>query len=185
MAFFGDGASNNGIFHEAINLGAAFQLPVLYVCENNLYATECSFDRVSASPSIAARAEGLGLPGIQINGNNVLDVYQAAEIAVDRAREGKGPTLIECLTYRYRSHAEGMREVGYRSEEEVGQWKELDPIEQLRSKMIKDGEATQETLSEIDLKDQKPTQQAAKNALQSPFPNPDTVDRYVYADSLE
>ena len=108
VAFFGDGAVNNGAFHEALNLASIWDLPVLFVCENNGYATEVPFSYACSSSSVAARGKSYGLPGVAVDGNEVLAVYQAAAEAVKRARGGEGPTLLECVTYRVRSHAEGM-----------------------------------------------------------------------------
>ena len=132
VAFFGDGASNNGAFHEGINLATAWKLPAIFVCENNLYATEVPFGKATGNPDIASRAAAYGLPGVAVDGNDVLAVYQAAGEAVARARAGGGPTLIECRTYRTRAHAEGMRDAGYRTQEEIAAWKERDPIQLFR-----------------------------------------------------
>src|ERR1700729_2495729 len=107
VAFFGDGAVNNGAFHEGLNLAAIWKLPVLFVCENNQYATEVPFEYSAGNPGVANRASAYGLPGVEVDGNDVLAVYQAALEAVSRARGGNGPTLLECRTYRTRAHAEG------------------------------------------------------------------------------
>src|SRR5262245_11775905 len=108
VAFFGDGAVNNGAFHEGLNLASIWKLPVLFVCENNQFATEVPFRYASGNPSVSGRGAAYGMPGVEVDGNDVLAVFQAAEAAVARARRGEGPTLIECLTYRTRPHAEGM-----------------------------------------------------------------------------
>ena len=123
ISFFGDGASNNGAFHEGLNMASAWQLPVVYVCENNKYTTEVPFAYASRSKSVASRAGAYGMSGLEVDGNDVLAVYHAAEEAIARARAGNGPTLIECHTYRTRPHAEGMRDAGYRTHEEVDFWK--------------------------------------------------------------
>jgi len=128
VAFFSDGAVNNGSFHEGINLAAAWQLPAIFVCENNLYATEVPFATITKNPSIASRGAAYGLPGVEVDGNDVLAVYEAAGEAVNRARSGGGPTLLECKTYRLRPHAEGMRDAGYRTKEEIEEWRKKDPI---------------------------------------------------------
>jgi 2-oxoisovalerate dehydrogenase E1 component len=107
VAFFGDGAVNNGAFHEGINLASVWGLPVILVCENNLYATEVAFAKATKNSSVASRGEAYGLPGVEVDGNDVIAVYEAAGEAVHRARAGDGPTLIECKTYRTRAHAEG------------------------------------------------------------------------------
>src|SRR5947209_4898643 len=108
VTFFGDGAVNNGAFHEGLNMASIWKLPVLFVCENNQYATEVPFRYASGNPSVSGRGAAYGMPGIEVDGNDVFAVYEVAEVAVARARRGDGPTLIECLTYRTRPHAEGM-----------------------------------------------------------------------------
>ena len=135
VAFFGDGAVNNGAFHEGLNLASIWKLPVLFVCENNQYATEVPFRYASGNPSVSSRGAAYGMPGVEVDGNDVLAVCQAAEVAAARARRGDGPTLIECLTYRTRPHAEGMGDFGYRSREEVEEWKTRCPIRRLRQKL--------------------------------------------------
>src|SRR5690349_13325317 len=117
-AFFGDGAVNNGAFHEGLNMASIWKLPVLFVCENNEFATEVPFQYASGNPSVASRAEGYGLPGIEVDGNDIVAVWEAAHEAVGRARSGGGATLIECKTYRTRPHAEGMGDYTYRSRED-------------------------------------------------------------------
>ena len=131
-AFFGDGAVNNGAFHEGLNMASIWKLPVLFICENNQYATEVPFSYSSGNPSIGSRGTAYGIPGITIDGNDVLEIYRVAEEAIARARSGGGPTLIECKTYRTRAHAEGMGDFTYRTKEEVAAWKERCPIARLR-----------------------------------------------------
>jgi 2-oxoisovalerate dehydrogenase E1 component len=123
VVFFGDGAVNNGAFHEGLNMASIWNLPVLFVCENNQYATEIAFQDASGNPHVANRGAAYGLPGVEVDGNDVLAVYEVAREAVQRARTGGGATLIECLTYRVRSHAEGMSDFTYRTREEVEDWK--------------------------------------------------------------
>jgi len=132
-AFFGDGAVNNGAFHEGLNMASIWKLPVLFICENNQYATEVPFSYSSGNPSIGSRGAAYGIPGITIDGNDVLEIYRVAAEAVARARSGGGPTLIECKTYRTRAHAEGMGDFTYRTKEEVAAWKERCPIARLRA----------------------------------------------------
>ena len=141
VAFFGDGAVNNGAFHEGLNLAAIWRLPVLFVCENNLYATEVPFETVAGNPDVAARGAAYGLPSVRLDGNDVLAVHEAAGEAVRRARRGDGPTLLECLTYRTRAHSEGMRDAGYRTREEVDAWKERCPIARWRERLLGGGAA--------------------------------------------
>lgn len=182
VAFFGDGASNNGAFHEGLNLATAWKLPVIFVCENNLYATEVPLTKATGNPNIAARAAAYGLPGIAVDGNDVLAVYQAAGEAVARARAGGGPTLIECRTYRTRAHAEGMRDAGYRTPEEVASWKERDPIRLFREKMLADGRVTEVELAAIAAEIKALAEEAGKFAETSPMPDPATVTQHVYAE---
>lgn len=136
ICFFGDGAVNSGSFHEAVNLGAVWNLPVIYVCENNLYATEMAFSRATRNTSVASRAQAYDLPGVEVDGNNVLAVYAAAETAIQRARMGEGPTLIECKTYRIVGHHEGDPGTDYRTREEVAEWRSRDPIKMLKERCL-------------------------------------------------
>jgi TPP-dependent pyruvate/acetoin dehydrogenase alpha subunit len=181
VAFFGDGGSNNGAFHEGINMATAWQLPVIFVCENNLYATEVPFKYASKSPSIAGRAQGYGLPGFEVDGNDVLAVYQAAGEAVARARAGNGPTLLECKTYRFRPHSEGMRDTGYRSREEVDAWKQRDPIKIFKALLLEQGTAAQAEVEALEAEVQKTAEEAANWARKSPMPDPATVADYLYS----
>src|SRR5271155_3118810 len=136
VAFFGDGAVNNGAFHEGLNLAGIWKLPVLFVCENNQYATEVPFSYSAGNPSVASRGASYGLPGLEVDGNDVLAVHQAAGEAVRRARAGGGPTLLECKTYRTRPHSEGMGDFTYRTREEVEAWKPRCPIVRLRAYLV-------------------------------------------------
>src|SRR5262249_45963092 len=137
VAFFGDGAVNNGAFHEGLNLASIWNLPALFVCENNQYATEVPFSYAAGNPSVASRAPSYGMPGVELDGNDVLAIHAAARDAVQRARHGGGPTLLECRTYRTRPHAEGMGDFTYRSREEVESWKPRCPIKRLRDHLLR------------------------------------------------
>jgi len=185
VAFFGDGASNNGAFHEGLNLATIWKLPVLFVCENNLYATEVPFRSVSQNQDIAARAAAYGLPGMIVDGNDVLGIYQAAEKAVVRARSGEGPTLLECKTYRIRPHSEGMRDTGYRTAEEIEEWKARCPIKRLAEKLVGERAIRAEDLARIDVEVQALVQEALAFAESSPWPDPATVTDHVYATGRE
>ncbi|MFM8539078.1 MAG: thiamine pyrophosphate-dependent dehydrogenase E1 component subunit alpha, partial [Planctomycetaceae bacterium] len=134
-AFFGDGAVNNGAFHEGLNMAAIWKLPVLFICENNEFATEVPFREASGIPDVGRRAATYGLAGEEVDGNDVLAVHAAAARAVARARGGEGATLIECKTYRTRAHAEGMGDFDYRTREDVAAWKERCPIASLRRRL--------------------------------------------------
>ena len=181
VAFFGDGASNNGLFHEAINMSSAWGLPVVFVCENNMYATEVPFAKVAKVQDVAARAQSYGLPGVVVDGNDVVAVYQAAGEAVRRARAGEGPTLLECKTYRIRAHSEGMRDAGYRTADEITAWKGRDPIKAFQARVVDSGVASQAELEQIDAEVKATAEEAVTFALNSPMPEPASVTAHVYS----
>src|SRR6478609_7645767 len=140
VSFFGDGAANAGPFHECLNIAATWKLPMLYVCENNLYAAQTTAASTQALNDVAARAAGYGIPGIVVDGNDVFVVHQAAAAAVDRARSGGGPTLIECKTYRWRAHTERKGQPDPRDAREIEAWKGKDPIALLERQLREQGE---------------------------------------------
>ena len=181
VAFFGDGAVGNGAFHEGLNLATIWDLPVIFVCENNLYATEVPFRTVTRQPSVAARAASYGLPGVEVDGNDVLAVHRAASEAVVRARTGGGPTLLECKTYRTRPHSEGMRDAGYRTTEEVAEWKGRDPIARLRDQLLRDGIATEAEIGTADAAVRELIAEAVEFAQASPWPDPATATTHVFS----
>jgi 2-oxoisovalerate dehydrogenase E1 component len=181
VAFFGDGAVNNGAFHEGLNMAAIWNLPVLFVCENNQYATEVPFSYSSGNPSVAGRAVAYGLSGIEVDGNDVLAVSDAAGEAVSRARSGLGPTLLECKTYRTRPHAEGMGDFGYRTREEVDGWKGRCPIARLRTLLCDEGLADPDQLDAIDAEIAEQIAEAVRFAEGSPWPEPSTAAIHVYS----
>lgn len=176
-AFFGDGAVNNGAFHEGLNMASIWKLPVLFICENNQYATEVPFSYSSGNPSIGSRGTAYGIPGITIDGNDVLEIYRVAEEAIARARSGGGPTLIECKTYRTRAHAEGMGDFTYRTKEEVAAWKERCPIARLRTEngaMIDQLDAVDEEVAAL-------VKEARDFAERSEVPPARTATAHVYS----
>jgi 2-oxoisovalerate dehydrogenase E1 component len=183
VAFFGDGASNNGAFHEGLNLAGIWKLPVLFVCENNQFATEVPFDYAAANTDVASRAACYGLPGIQVDGNDVLKIHEVAGEAIRRARDGGGATLLECKTYRTRPHAEGMGDYTYRTREEVEQWKTRCPILSLKEHLLAKRQATEAELEAIDTEVQGIVEDAQRFAENSPWPDPATATNHVYADS--
>ena len=136
VAFFGDGAVNNGAFHEGLNMASIWKLPVLFVCENNQFATEVPFAYASGNPDVGGRGAMYGMPGVVLDGNDVGSIYEAAGDAVRRARAGGGPTLLECRTYRTRAHAEGMSDFTYRTREAVEEWKTRCPIQSWRKRLL-------------------------------------------------
>jgi 2-oxoisovalerate dehydrogenase E1 component len=180
VAFFGDGASNNGAFHEGLNLAAIWKLPVLFVCENNQYATEVPFATVAGNPNVAERAAAYGIPGVRLDGNDVVAIYEAAGEAVRRARAGEGPTLIECFTYRTRAHSEGMRDGGYRTREEVESWRGRDPIRRLRDALLAERVASAEELDRIEASLQSEIDAAYAAAKDDPWPDPATATNHIF-----
>ena len=182
VVFFGDGAVNNGAFHEGINLATIWKLPVLFVCENNMYATEVPFAYSSGNPNVGDRGPAYGLPSVIVDGNDVLAVFVAAGEAVRRARDGEGPTLIECKTYRTRAHSEGMRDAGYRTQEEIDAWKARDPISTYRAHLLARDLAAEDDLQEIESDIQAIVEHAAEFAYNSPWPDPSTATDHIYSE---
>lgn len=181
VAFFGDGGSNNGAFHEGLNMAATWDLPVVFVCENNLYATEMPFQNATKNSDISSRAQAYGMLGVQVDGNNVLEVYRNTADAIQRAREGGGPTLLECLTYRWFGHHEGDPGVSYRSPEEIAAWKERDPVKRLRNDAVSGGWAYQEDFDRIHAEVKVVLDDAAQFALDSPLETESTALIHVFA----
>ena len=183
VAFFGDGAVNNGAFHEGLNMAGIWRLPVLFVCENNQFATEVPFAYSAANPSVAGRGAAYGLPAVELDGNDVLAVSEAAREAVKRARDGGGSTLIECKTYRTRPHAEGMSDFGYRTREEVDQWKTRCPIASLREHLLKNQIADAVELTGIEKEVAQLVEEAHQFAENSPTPPRESAAEHVFADA--
>ena len=181
VSFFGDGASNAGPFHECLNIAATWKLPMLYVCENNLYAAQTSAAATHALSDVAARAAGYGIPGIVVDGNDVIAVYQAAIRAVDRARSGGGPTLIECKTYRSRAHTERKGQPDPRDKEEVQAWKQKDPIALLERQLRDQGDLDDAGLQSIERDVMAAIETAVAFAEASPFPLPEQAIDDVFA----
>jgi 2-oxoisovalerate dehydrogenase E1 component len=182
VAFFGDGASNNGAFHEGLNMAGIWKLPALFVCENNQYATEVPFAAVAGNASVAARAAAYGLPGIEVDGNDVLAVEAAAREAVQRARSGDGPTLLECKTYRIRAHAEGMGDFGYRTRGEVEEWKTRCPIARLKRHLIDHNLASEKELETVEQEVAALTESAHEFAEKSAYPAAESATEHVYSE---
>jgi len=180
VAFFGDGAVNHGLFHEILNLASIWTLPIVAVCENNLYATELSFLYATAGQSVAKRAVAYAMPGVEVDGQDVLAVYEAAGRAVARARAGEGPTLIECRTYRYVGHHEGDPGTDYRTQEEIDEWKKRDPIQLFSERLLGAGTATQGELDRIEAEVKQEVQDAVEFAAESPWPSPDDLTTRLF-----
>ena len=186
VAFFGDGAANHGGFHEALNFAAVQRAPAVFICENNLYATATPLKSITLNPEIATKAASYGMPGVAVDGNDVFAVWLAMKEATERARTGKGPTLIEAKTYRTVGHHEGDPVIGtYRTQEEVDAWIKRDPIDMFRKKLIEDyGIADAEALAAIEARIEKVVEQALTFARNSPEPDPATVRLHVFADPI-
>ena len=180
ICFFGDGASNIGRFHEGINLASVWSLPVIFICENNLYAVSVPQSYSMKIRDIADRAVSYGIPGVAVDGMNVIAVYETVSEAVARARRGEGPTLIECKTYRFRGHAEGLPSP-YRTKEEVEEWMKKDPVKAYEEKLIEMKVLTKKQADEIDQEMLEEMDKAVKFAQESPFPEPEETLENVYA----
>lgn len=178
--FFGDGAVNQGMWHEGVNIAAVQKLPVIFVCENNFYAASTHISKTFPLEKIADRAKGYGIPGVTVDGNDVLAVSEAAREAVQKARGGYGPTLIECLTYRYGGHSRSDPGT-YRPKEEVEEWSERDPIPRFKAKLIEMGSLTERKAAEIEEQVLEQIEDAVKFAKESRLPQPETALEHVYA----
>jgi pyruvate dehydrogenase E1 component alpha subunit len=182
VCFFGDGASNRGTFHEAMNMAAAFKLPAIFVCENNQYASTTPYRTTTSVENIADRAVGYGVPGIVVDGNDVFAVYEAARAAVERARAGGGPSLIEAKTYRIKGHFVGDPEL-YRSREEVRERFETDdPLKNFRKQVLAANQLTKGELEEIEEQVQEELNAAIAFAEESPFPEPEELFQDLYVE---
>lgn len=181
VAFFGEGASNQGSFHESLNLAAAWKLPVLFVCENNLYAEMTPFRETVGEASVARRGAAYGIPGESVDGNDVEAVFEATTTAVSRARAGGGPTLLELRTYRWDGHFQG-DPCRYRSREEESEWKARDPLERLRRRLLDAALLPSADIDAIAAEAKAEVQDAVRFALDSPLPNPADALRHVHAD---
>lgn len=181
VAFFGDGAVNNGAFHEGMNLASIWKLPVLFVCENNQFATEVPFEYAAGNPRVVERAAGYGMAGIEVDGNDVLAIRHVAGEAIQRARAGEGPTLLECRTYRTRPHAEGMGDFTYRTREEVEQWKQKCPITRLKQYLLNQTLCNEAELGTIEKAVAAEVADASKRAENAEWPDPESATTHVYA----
>ena len=183
VAFFGDGAVNNGAFHEGLNMASIWKLPVLFICENNQFATEVPFSYSAGNPSVGSRGVAYGMPGLTVDGNDAMEIDRVAAEAVARARSGGGPTLIECLTYRTRAHAEGMGDFGYRTREDVEEWKQRCPIQRFRTKSLAEKRVSAAELDAIDLDVKRIVDEARKFAETSPWPEATSATQYAYSET--
>jgi len=182
VSFFGDGATNEGAFHEAVNMGAIWNLPVVYVCENNLYGASTHQSKVMKIKNVGERASSYGIPGKVVDGNDVFSVYEVAKEAISRARKGKGPTLLECKTYRRGGHSRSDA-CRYRAKEEEKVWLAKDPIPQAKKKLIEMGILTSKSAEKIEEKVKKEIEDAIRYARKSPSPKPEDALVNVFAGS--
>jgi pyruvate dehydrogenase E1 component alpha subunit len=185
LAFFGDGAANQGCLYEGMNIAGAWKLPVIFLCENNQYALSTPAHTVT-SGVIADRAAGFGMPGVRVeNGQDVLAVYDATKAAVDRARNGEGPTLVEVVTYRFNEHSEGLR-IGtdYRDSDERADWLTRDPIVLFREKLIAEGVATAEQMDAMEAEVLEEVDEAVRFTDESPYPDPSVAFKDLYTEPI-
>jgi pyruvate dehydrogenase E1 component alpha subunit len=180
VSFFGDGATNEGAFHEAVNLAAIWSLPVIFVCENNKYGMSFSTEKSMAVETIAERSGGYGLPGVTVDGNDVEAVNEAVATAVDRARAGEGPTLVEALTYRWKGHSKSDKNL-YRTREEISEWRDKDPIGRFEALVVERGVLTAADVEEIRAAATNDVRDAARRANAAPDANPDDLLDAVFA----
>jgi len=183
VAYFGDGASNIGAFHESLNLAAVWKLPVIFVCQNNQYAEHTTYAKCTAAEHVSDRAASYRIPGVTIDGNDPLAVFAAAQTAIARARAGDGPTLIEAMTFRFNGHNMGDND-SYMAAGEKKAAMALDPVPRYRNHLLTSGFATEQLLSEIETRLGEEIESAIQFALDSPFPDVAELGRDVYAHEL-
>jgi pyruvate dehydrogenase E1 component alpha subunit len=181
MVFFGDGAANEGAFHESLNMASIWRLPIVFVCENNKYGMSMDIARAMAVPNVADRAQAYAMPGIAVDGNDLAAVVAAAGPVIDLARRGGGPALLECKTYRLRGHSKSDRNL-YRTKEEIEAWRDKDAIRRLERELVAHGRFAETELLAIEQAAQKTIDEALEFAKSSPDPDPAQLTRDVYAD---
>jgi pyruvate dehydrogenase E1 component alpha subunit len=180
VVFFGDGATNEGAFHESLNMASIWALPIVFVCENNKYAMSMDIAQAMAVRDVADRAAGYAMPGTTVDGNDLFAVVAAAETAIARARAGDGPSLVECKTYRIRGHSKSDRNL-YRTKDEIETWREADPIVRLERDLLASGAFDAAELAQIERAAQQRIDDALEFAKSSPSPDPARLTRDVYA----
>jgi pyruvate dehydrogenase E1 component alpha subunit len=180
LCFFGDGATNLGEFHEALNMASIWDLPLVFICDNNQYGMSMAISRATKIDRISTRAVAYGIPGESVDGNDVMAVYRAVRTAVERARSGGGPSLVDNVTYRWRGHSKSDRNL-YRSHDEIARWQQECPIARFRSWLVENGILTDEEAEAIDLEAKRTIDRAAEDALALPEPCPDHLEDEVYA----
>ena len=180
VSFFGDGATNEGAFHEAVNLASIWKLPVVFVCENNKYGMSFSTEKSMAVETIAERATAYGIPGVTVDGNDVEAVHEAVTTAVDRARSGGGPTLVDALTYRWKGHSKSDKNL-YRTREEIAEWRDKDPIGRFETLVVDRGVLDAAGVEEVRTSATNDVRDAARRANAAADADPDDLLDAVYA----
>ena len=181
VCFFGDGANNEGAFHEALNMAAIWKLPVVFVCENNQYGMSTSIERSTAVKHVAERASAYDMPGVTVDGNDFSAITEAVDNAVARARAGNGPSLVENLTYRWRGHSKSDRN-RYRTREEIAEWQACDPVRRMAAMLVDHGILSENEVASIEVNAEKIIEDAIAFAKNSPAPRVEEATRYVYSD---
>jgi acetoin:2,6-dichlorophenolindophenol oxidoreductase subunit alpha len=180
LCFFGDGASNEGVFHESLNMASIWKLPIVYVCVNNKYGmSTCIYD-VCPTEHVADRAKAYNMSGITVDGNDVLRVYEETVKAVEHARGGGGPSLIEGLTYRWKGHSKSDANL-YRTREEIEEWKAKCPIKRFREELVQKKVITEKQLAELEVTAKSAIDKAVDFAMQSPYPDLNTLEDDLFA----
>lgn len=179
ICFFGDAASNQGTFHESLNFATAFKLPILFVCENNIYGLSTIYKNVSATPDIADRAKGYNIPGVIVDGMDILKVFEITKKMLKRARSGKGPSLIECKTYRYMGHGASDHKP-YRTKEEEKEWFRKCPIECFKKRLLEQPNIIEEEINDINIKVEMEIDEALEYSLNSPNPTISRVKESIF-----
>lgn len=180
LCFFGDGAANEGGFHEALNMAAIWDLPVVFLCENNHYGMSMLWSKAVAIDRLSTRATAYGMPGETVDGNDLLAVRSTVAAAVDRARAGEGPSLIEALTYRHKGHSKSDKNL-YRTREEIKEWREKDPIGRFEKHLQEQGLLDEARLTEVDERAARAIEEATEQAMEQPDPSLSGIEDEVYA----
>lgn len=184
LCFFGDGASNEGTFHESLNLAAVWQLPVVFLCENNGYGELSAASLMVSVPDVSMRAAGYGIPGVTVDGQDVLAVYEAVSEAVARARRGDGASLVETKTYRFHDHAFGLPAINYRDQAEIDEWRGRDPVELFRARLTAEFGFDDEAVKAIEDEVAAEIEAAVAFAESSPYPDLDAAFEHVYTNPI-
>ncbi len=181
LSFFSDGAMNQGAFHEAVNMASVWDLPVVFICENNQYGMSTSVEKAFNIQDLSARAKAYNIPGVKIDGNKIMEVYEVVQEAVERARKDGGPSLIVAETYRWKGHSKSDAKV-YRTKEEEKEWKDRDPIAQFEEELKEQGILDEQKIEDIKKEVDEKIEAAVKFAQESPFPDKEDIYDDVYVD---